>query len=77
MSGPALGPVWGHLGHVGDLGGGPVPGVHQHGVVRLLPPARLAPVHLCQPVGGGPGCLIPANDHAPVSPPAAEDISDQ
>jgi len=56
------------LGHVGDLGGGPVPGVHQHSVVRLVTPARLAPVHLCQPVGGGPGTLIPANDHSPVSP---------
>lgn len=56
------------LGHVGDLGGGPVPGVHQHRVVWLLTPARLPPVHLRQPVGGGPGSLVPANDHASVSP---------
>ena len=62
-----------HLGHVGDLRGGPVPGVHQHRVVWLLPPAWLAPVHLRQPVGGGSGSLVPANDDATVSPPAAED----
>ena len=64
-----------HLRHVGDLGGGPVPGVHQHRVVGLLPPARLAPVHLRQPVGGGPGPLVPAYDDAPVSPPAGHHIS--
>ena len=62
-----------HLGHVGDLRGGPVPGVHQHRVVWLLPPAWLAPVHLRQPVGGGPGSLVPANDDASISPPTAED----
>lgn len=61
-----------HLGHVGDLWGGPVPGVHQHRVIWLLPPARLPPVHLRQPVCGGPGSLVPANDHASVSPSAAE-----
>ena len=27
-----------YLGHVGDLGSGPVPGVHEDGVVRLLAP---------------------------------------
>ena len=62
-----------HLGHVGDLRGGPVPGVHQHRVVWLLPPAWLAPVHLRQPVGGGPGSLVPANDDSSISPPAIED----
>ena len=71
----ALHLVSAHLGHVGDLRGGPVPGVHQHRVVWLVPPAWLAPVHLCQPVGGGPGSLVPANDDASVSPPAAEDTS--
>ena len=72
---PGTGLVWGHLRHVGDLGGGPVPGVHQHSVIRLVSPARLTSVHLSQPVSGGPGSLIPANDDSSVSPPAAEDIS--
>ena len=62
-----------HLRHVGDLRCGPVPGVDQDGVVGLLLPARVVLVHLLDPVGGGPGHLVPADDDASVAPPATEE----